>query len=151
MASINSATYTAQTTDPKDTTNNLTLGRPVVYYEATIATAANFTAADDTANLFKVPKGLRCVPELSSITCEALGTTATLHIGDDDAGNTADADRYSASTDVHAAASVNFSGGVASLTPVTTTTSTTIIATLVTADTITLAKKITIKMAFVRI
>ena len=151
MASINSATYTAQTTDPKDTTNNLTLGRPVVYYEATIATAANFTAAGDTANLFKVPKGHRCIPELSSITCEALGTTATLDIGDDDAGNTADADRYNDGTDVHAAASVNFSGGVASLTPVTTTTSTTIIATLVTADTITLTKKITIKMAFVKI
>ena len=146
MASINSDTYVAQNTEPAPAGYGSQIGASFAYYDATIAVAGNFDAADDTANLFVVPAGYRAVPNLWHIDCEALGSTATLHIG-----TTADPDCIAASVDVHAAASVGATGGVQWLTPATTTATTTFIATLATAASLTADKKIVIRAVFAKV
>ena len=145
MASINSDIYVVQNTEPAPAGYGSQIGASFAYYEATIAVAASFDAADDTANLFTVPAGYRAVPNLWNIASEALGTTATLHIG-----TAADADCIAASVDVHAAASVGATGGVEWLTPTTTTKATTFIATLATAASLTADKKIVIRAVFAK-
>lgn len=146
MASINSDIYVAQNTEPAPAGYGSKIGASFAYYDATIAVAGDFDAANDTANLFTVPAGYRAVPNLWHINCEALGTTATLHIGTAD-----DADCIAASVDVHAAASVDATGGVQWLTPATTTGTTTFIATLATANTLTAGKKIVIRAVFAKV
>ena len=141
MASINSDIYVVQNTEPAPAGYGSQLGASFAYYDATIAVAASFDAANDTANLFVVPAGYRAVPNLWHIDCEALGTTATLHIG-----TAADADCIAASVDVHAVASVDATGGVEWLTPTTTT----LIATLATATALTADKKIVIRAVFAK-
>lgn len=145
MASINSDIYVVQKTEPAPAGYGSQLGASFAYYDATIAVADSFDEANDTANLFIVPAGYRAVPNLWHIDCEALGTTATLHIG-----TTADADCIAKSVDVHAAASVDATGGVEWLTPATTTKTTTFIATLATANTLTEGKKIVIRAVFAK-
>ena len=145
MASIDSDIYVAQNTEPAPAGYGSKIGASFAYYEATIAVADSFDAANDTANLFIVPAGYRAVPNLWNIACEALGTTATLHIG-----TTADPDCIAASVDVHAAKSVVAYGGVEWLTPATTTKATTFIATLATANTLTAGKKIVIRAVFAK-
>ena len=145
MASIDSDIYVVQNTEPAPAGYGSQIGASFAYYEATIAVAGDFDAADDTANLFVVPAGYRAVPNLWHIDCEALGTTATLHIG-----TTADADCIAAGVDVHAAASVDATGGVEWLTPTTTTKPTTFIATLASADSLTAGKKIVIRAVFAK-
>ena len=145
MASINSDTYVAQNTEPAPAGYGSQIGASFAYYDATIAVEASFDAADDTANLFVVPAGYRAVPNLWHIDCEALGSTATLHIG-----TAADPDCIAASVDVHAAASVGATGGVQWLTPATTTATTTFIATLATAASLTADKKIVIRAVFAK-
>ena len=145
MASINSDIYVVQNTEPAPAGYGSQIGASFAYYDATIAVEASFDAANDTANLFIVPAGYRAVPNLWHIDCEALGTTATLHIG-----TAADADCIAASVDVHAAASVDATGGVEWLKPTTTTKATTFIATLATADTLTAGKKIVIRAVFAK-
>lgn len=146
MASIDSDIYVVQNTDPAPAGYGSRNGASFAYYDATIAVAASFTAANDTANLFVVPAGYRAVPHLWHIDCEALGTTATLHIG-----TTADADSIAASVAVNAAASVNATGGVEWLTPTTTTKATTFIATLASATALTAGKKIVIRAVFAKV
>ena len=146
MASINSDIYVVQNTEPVPAGYGSQNGASFAYYDATIAVEASFDAANDTANLFIVPAGYRAVPNLWHIDCEALGTTATLHIGTAD-----DADCIAASVDVHSAASVDATGGVQWLTPATTTGTTTFIATLATADTLTAGKKIVIRAVFAKV
>ena len=146
MASINSDIYVAQNTEPAPAGYGSRIGASFAYYEATIAVAGNFAAANDTANLFTVPAGYRAVPNQWNITCEALGTTATLHIGTAD-----DADCIAASVDVHAATSVNATGGVEWLTPTTTTKTTTFIATLASAASLTAGKKVVIRAVFAKV
>ena len=145
MASINSDTYVAQNTEPAPAGYGSQIGANFAYYDATIAVEASFDAADDTANLFVVPAGYRAVPNLWHIDCEALGSTATLHIGTAD-----DPDCIAASVDVHAAASVGATGGVQWLTPATTTATTTFIATLATATSLTAGKKVVIRAVFAK-
>ena len=145
MASINSDTYVAQNTEPAPAGYGSQIGASFAYYDATIAVEASFDAADDTANLFVVPAGYRAVPNLWHIDCEALGSTATLHIG-----TAADPDCIAASVDVHAAASVGATGGVEWLTPATTTEATTFIATLASATSLTAGKKIVIRAVFAK-
>ena len=146
MASIDSDSYVVQNTEPAPAGYGSQIGANFAYYDATIAVAASFDAANDTANLFVVPAGYRAVPNLWHIDCEALGTTATLHIG-----TTADADCIAASVDVHAAASVNATGGVEWLTPTTTTATTTFIATLASATALTAGKKVVIRAVFAKV
>ena len=146
MASINSDIYVVQNTEPAPAGYGSQIGASFAYYDATIAVEASFDAANDTAKLFVVPAGYRAVPNLWHIDCEALGTTATLHIGTTD-----DADSIAASVDVHAVASVDATGGVEWLTPTTTTKATTFIATLATADTLTADKKIVIRAVFAKV
>ena len=145
MASINSDIYVVQNTEPAPAGYGSQLGASFAYYEATIAVAASFDAANDTANLFVVPAGYRAVPNLWNIRCEALGKTATLHIG-----TTTDPDCIAASIDVHVSASKDATGGVEWLTPTTTTKATTFIATLATANTLTAGKKIVIRAVFAK-
>ena len=145
MASINSDTYVAQNTEPAPAGYGSRIGANFAYYDATIAVADDFDAANDTANLFVVPAGYRAVPNQWKITCEALGTTATLHIGTTD-----DADCIAASVDVHAATSVGATGGVQWLTPTTTTKATKFIATLASAASLTAGKKIVIRAVFAK-
>ena len=145
MASIDSDIYVVQNTEPAPAGYGSQIGANFAYYDATIAVAASFDAANDTANLFVVPAGYRAVPNLWHIDCEALGTTATLHIG-----TAADADCIAASVDVHAVASVDATGGVEWLTPTTTTATTTFIATLASATALTAGKKIVIRAVFAK-
>ena len=145
MASINSDTYVAQNTEPAPAGYGSQIGANFAYYDATIAVAGDFDAANDTATLFVVPAGYRAVPNMWHITCEALGSTATLHIGTTD-----DPDCIAASVDVHAATSVGATGGVQWLTPATTTATTTFIATLATAASLTADKKIVIRAVFAK-
>ena len=145
MASIDSDIYVVQNTEPAPAGYGSQIGASFAYYEATIAVAASFDAADDTANLFTVPAGYRAVPNLWNIASEALGTTATLHIGTTD-----DADCIAASVDVSACASKDATGGVEWLAPATTTKATTFIATLATANTLTAGKKIVIRAVFAK-
>lgn len=145
MASIDSDIYVVQNTEPAPAGYGSQIGASFAYYEATIAVAASFDEAKDTANLFTVPAGYRAVPNLWHITCEALGTTATLHIG-----TAADEDCIAASIDVHAAAGFHASGGVEWLTPTTTTKATTFIATLASAAELTAGKKIVIRAVFAK-
>jgi len=145
MASINSDIYVVQNTEPAPAGYGSQIGASFAYYDATIAVATSFDEANDTANLFTVPAGYRAVPNLWHIDCEALGTTATLHIG-----TAADADCIAASVDVHAAASVDATGGVEWLTPTTTTKATTFIATLASATAVTAGKKIVIRAVFAK-
>ena len=145
MASINSDIYVVQNTEPAPAGYGSQIGASFAYYEATIAVAASFDEAGDTANLFVVPAGYRAVPNLWHISCEALGTTATLHIG-----TAADPDCIAKSIDVHAAKWVFASGGVEYLTPATTTKATTFIATLATAASLTAGKKIVIRAVFAK-
>jgi len=145
MASINSDIYVVQNTEPAPAGYGSQIGASFAYYDATIAVADSFDAANDTANLFVVPAGYRAVPNLWHIDCEALGKTATLHIG-----TAADADCIAASVDVHLAASVDATGGVEWLTPTTTTKATTFIATLATAEELTAGKKIVIRAVFAK-
>ena len=145
MASIDSDIYVVQNTEPAPAGYGSQIGASFAYYEATIAVAGDFDAANDTANLFVVPAGYRAVPNLWHIDCEALGTTATLHIG-----TAADADCIAKNIDVHAAASVGATGGVEWLTPTTTTKATTFIATLATAASLTAGKKIVIRAVFAK-
>ena len=146
MASIDSDIYVVQNTEPVPAGYGSQNGASFAYYDATIAVEASFDAANDTAKLFVVPAGYRAVPNQWNITCEALGTTATLHIG-----TTADADCIAAGVDVHAAASVNATGGVEWLTPATTTEATTFIATLASATAVTAGKKIVIRAVFAKV
>ena len=146
MASIDSDIYVVQNTEPAPAGYGSQIGASFAYYDATIAVAGDFDAANDTANLFVVPAGYRAVPNLWHIDCEALGTTATLHIG-----TTADADSIAASVDVHAAASVDATGGVEWLTPTTTTEATTFIATLASATSLTAGKKVVIRAVFAKV
>ena len=145
MASINSDIYVVQNTEPAPAGYGSQIGASFAYYDATIAVATSFDEANDTANLFTVPAGYRAVPNLWHIDCEALGTTATLHIG-----TAADADCIAASIDVHAAKSVHAGGGVEWLTPTTTTKATTFIATLESAASLTAGKKIVIRAVFAK-
>ena len=146
MASIDSDIYVVQNTEPAPAGYGSQIGASFAYYDATIAVGASFGAANDTAKLFVVPAGYRAVPNQWNITCEALGTTATLHIGTTD-----DADSIAASVDVHAATSVNATGGVEWLTPTTTTKATTFIATLASAASLTAGKKIVIRAVFAKV
>ena len=146
MASIDSDIYVVQNTEPAPAGYGSQLGASFAYYDATIAVADSFDAANDTANLFVVPAGYRAVPNLWNIACEALGTAATLHIGTTD-----DPDCIAASIDVKAAASVDATGGVEWLTPATTTKATTFIATLATAASLTAGKKIVIRAVFAKV
>ena len=146
MASIDSDIYVVQNTEPAPAGYGSQIGASFAYYDATIAVAGDFDAANDTANLFVVPAGYRAVPNLWHIDCEALGTTATLHIGTTD-----DADSIAASVDVHAAASVDATGGVEWLTPTTTTEATTFIATLASATEVTAGKKVVIRAVFAKV
>ena len=146
MASIDSDIYVVQNTEPAPAGYGSQLGASFAYYDATIAVAGDFDAANDTANLFVVPAGYRAVPNLWHIDCEALGTTATLHIG-----TAADADCIAASVDVHAVASVGATGGVEWLTPTTTTATTTFIATLASATSLTAGKKVVIRAVFAKV
>lgn len=145
MASIDSDSYVVQNTEPAPAGYGSQIGASFAYYDATIAVEASFDAANDTANLFVVPAGYRAVPNQWHINCEALGTTATLHIGTAD-----DPDCIAASVDVHAVASVDATGGVEWLTPTTTTKATTFIATLATATALTADKKIVIRAVFAK-
>ena len=145
MASIDSDIYVVQNTEPAPAGYGSQIGASFAYYDATIAVGASFDEANDTANLFIVPAGYRAVPNLWHIDCEALGTTATLHIGTTD-----DPDCIAASIDVHAAKSVHAFGGVEWLTPATTTKATTFIATLATATALTAGKKIVIRAVFAK-
>ena len=145
MASIDSDIYVVQNTEPAPAGYGSQIGASFAYYDATIAVADNFDAANDTANLFIVPAGYRAVPNLWHIDCEDLGTTATLHIG-----TAADPDCIAASVDVKDAASVDATGGVEWLTPTTTTKATTFIATLATAASLTAGKKIVIRAVFAK-
>ena len=145
MASIDSDIYVVQNTEPAPAGYGSQIGASFAYYDATIAVGASFGATNDTANLFVVPAGYRAVPNQWNITCEALGTTATLHIG-----TTADADCIAASVDVHAATSVGATGGVEWLTPTTTTATTKFIATLASAASLTAGKKIVIRAVFAK-
>ena len=145
MASINSDIYVVQNTEPAPAGYGSQIGASFAYYDATIAVAGDFDAAKDTANLFTVPAGYRAVPNLWHINCEALGATATLHIGTTD-----DEDCIAASVDVHSAASVDATGGVEWLTPTTTTKPTTFIATLATAASLTADKKVVIRAVFAK-
>ena len=146
MASIDSDIYVVQNTEPAPAGYGSQIGASFAYYDATIAVEASFDAANDTAKLFVVPAGYRAIPNLWHIDCEALGTTATLHIGTTD-----DADSIAASVDVHAAASVDATGGVEWRTPTTTTKSTTFIATLASAASLTAGKKIVIRAVFAKV
>ena len=145
MASINSDIYVVQKTEPAPAGYGSQLGANLAYYEATIAVAASFDEANDTANLFVVPAGYRAVPNLWNIDCEALGTTATLNIGTTD-----DPDCIAVNIDVHAATTKAAAGGVEWLTPATTTKATTFIATLATASGLTTGKKIVIRAVFAK-
>ena len=145
MASIDSDIYVVQNTQPAPAGYGSQIGASFAYYEATIAVAASFDEAGDTANLFVVPAGYRAVPNLWHIDCEDLGTTATLHIG-----TAADADCIAKSIDVHVAKSVHAAGGVEWLKPTTTTKATTFIATLATATSLTAGKKIVIRAVFAK-
>jgi len=146
MASIDSDIYAVQNTEPAPAGYGSQIGASFAYYEATIAVADNFDAASDTAKLFVVPAGYRAVPNLWHINCEALGTTATLHIG-----TAADADCIAASVDVSKTSkSVDATGGVEWLMPTTTTKATTFIATLATATSLTAGKKIVIRAVFAK-
>ena len=145
MASIDSDIYVVQNTEPAPAGYGSQLGASFAYYDATIAVADSFDAADDTANLFVVPAGYRAVPNLWNIRCEALGTTATLHIGTTD-----DPDCIAKSVDVHTAATRDATGGDEWLTPTTTTKATTFIATLATANTLTAGAKIVIRAVFAK-
>ena len=145
MASINSDIYVVQNTEPAPAGYGSQLGANLAYYDATIAVGTSFDEAGDTANLFVVPAGYRAVPNLWNITCEALGTTATLHIG-----TTADADCIAKSIDVSKATTAHATGGVEWLTPTTTTKATTFIATLASAASLTTGKKIVIRAVFAK-
>ena len=145
MASIDSDIYVVQNTEPAPAGYGSQIGASFAYYDATIAVGTSFSAANDTANLFVVPAGYRAVPNLWHINCEALGKTATLHIG-----TAADADCIAKSIDVHAATSVHTTNGVEMLTPATTTKATTFIATLATAEDLTAGKKIVIRAVFAK-
>ena len=145
MASIDSDIYVVQNTEPAPAGYGSQIGASFAYYDATIAVGTSFDEAGDTANLFVVPAGYRAVPNLWHINCEALGKTATLHIG-----TTADADCIAASVDVKDAASVDATGGVEWLTPTTTTKATTFIATLASASELTAGKKIVIRAVFAK-
>ena len=145
MASIDSDIYVVQNTEPAPAGYGSQIGASFAYYDATIAVGTSFDEAGDTANLFVVPAGYRAVPNLWHINCEALGKTATLHIG-----TTADADCIAASVDVKDAASVDATGGVEWLTPTTTTKATKFIATLATAAELTADKKIVIRAVFAK-
>jgi len=147
MASIDSDIYVVQNTEPAPAGYGSQIGASFAYYDATIAVGTSFDEAGDTANLFVVPAGYRAVPNLWHINCEALGKTATLHIG-----TAADADCIAVSVDVHAAATSHATGnvGVEWLTPTTTTKATTFIATLATASELTAGKKIVIRAVFAK-
>ena len=145
MASINSDIYVVQNTEPAPAGYGSQLGASFAYYDATIAVGTSFDEAGDTANLFVVPAGYRAVPNLWFIDCEALGNTATLHIGTTD-----DPDCIAASRNVASAASIGANGGVEWLTPATTTKTTTFIATLATAKDLNADKKIVIRAVFAK-
>ena len=145
MASIDSDIYVVQNTEPAPAGYGSQIGASFAYYDATIAVGTSFDAANDTAKLFVVPAGYRAVPNLWHIDCEALGTTATLHIG-----TTADEDCIAVSVNVASAASVGATGGVEWLTPATTTEATTFIATLATASELTAGKKVVIRAVFAK-
>ena len=145
MASIDSDIYVVQNTEPAPAGYGSQIGASFAYYEATIAVEASFDEAGDTANLFIVPAGYRAVPNLWNIYCEALGTTATIHIGTAD-----DPDCIAKSVAVHTAASKDATGGVEWLTPTTTTKATTFIATLATAASLTAGQKIVIRAVFAK-
>ena len=146
MASIDSDIYVVQNTEPAPAGYGSQIGASFAYYEAKIAVGTSFGAANDTANLFVVPAGYRAVPHLWRISCEDLGTTATLHIG-----TAADPDCIARGVDVHAIASVNATGGVEWLTSATTTKATTFIATLASVTgSLTAGKKIVIRAVFAK-
>ena len=145
MASIDSDIYVVQNTEPAPAGYGSQLGANFAYYEATIAVAASFDEANDTANLFVVPAGYRAVPNLWHISSEALGTTAKIHIGTTD-----DPDCIATNVDVHAATTTHALGGVEWLTSTTTTKATTFIATLASAASLTEGKKIVIRAGFAK-
>ena len=147
-SSIDSDIYVVQNTEPAPAGYGSQIGASFAYYEATIAVAGDFDAANDTAKLFVVPAGYRAVPNLWHINCEALGAsaqdTATLDIG-----TTADPDCIADGVNV-SAVSVGATGGVEWLTPTTTTKATTFIATLASANGLTAGKKIVIRAVFAK-
>ena len=145
MASIDSDIYVVQNTEPAPAGYGSQIGASFAYYDATIAVEDSFDAANDTANLFVVPAGYRAVPNLWHVDCEALGKTATLHIG-----TTADPDCIAVSVNVASAATLHATGGVEWLTPATTTEATTFIATLATAADLTAGKKVVIRAVFAK-
>jgi hypothetical protein len=111
-------------------------------------------AAADTVKLVKLPKGAMVDPTFSTIVNEALATTATIDIGDDDTagvGAAADADRYADGLDVAAAGIDRFDSiaAAARLTPYVLGAESWIILTWATMNTPVAGRKATIRLAYI--
>ena len=117
----------------------------VLVAEATY-TIVGTEVATDLIDIVKLPAGAKVIPHLSRITGEALGTTATLSVGDTDSSPSAT--RYSSALDIHAANDLTLTGGAASLTPFTLLTNCWIQAVFASLSTPTAAKKITFRIAY---
>lgn len=78
--------------------------------------------AADIVRLYKLPPGCIVLPKTSTVTGDAVATTATITVGLYDLdGVVIDADKYSTALDVAAAGSDTFTGGAAATTPYTNT------------------------------
>jgi hypothetical protein len=85
----------------------------IKYVHATY-TMTGSEAASDIIRLVWLPEFSEVIPTLSSVTGNAVATTATLHVGDLDTagvGGVVDADRYAVSLDVAASGLDLFSAG----------------------------------------
>ena len=145
MSSVNSTQYAKQIADPAVAGYGGQICGDLANYESLVTIGSSYSAANDTANLFITPAGYRPVANLWHVESEALGTTATVHIG-----TAADADAIAASLNLASAASTDASGGVQWLAPVTTTATTTWIATLATAASLTAGKTFVVKAVFAK-
>jgi hypothetical protein len=110
-------------------------------------------AAGDKINIGKLPQGCIIDPSHSTVVGDAIATTATLDVGDDDVagvGAAADVDRYADGLDVAAAGVDRFDSiaAAARLTPYVLGTDSIIIGTLVTLDTPVAGKKLTFRIGY---
>lgn len=153
MATSNSAVYAKQIAPTMGNRNSRMLENAKVFFATVAYTMLGTEAAGDILNLIKLPQGSIIVPGLSRIIAEAIATTATVDIGDDDVagvGAAADADRYADGLDVAAAGVDLFDSIIAAarLTPYTLGADSIITLTWATMNTPVAGKKIQVQIAY---
>jgi hypothetical protein len=153
MATKNSDVYAKQA-DPKlgNRNSGIRENGGLRFLTATY-TMLGTEVAGDKINIGKLPQGCIIDPSHSTVVGDAIATTATLDVGDDDTagvGAVADVDRYADGLDVAAAGVDRFDSiaAAARLTPYALGADAIIIGTLVTLDTPVAGKKLVFRIGY---